>query len=456
MKTKHINFIINGHQASLDVPPAMTLQTAIRDVLGLTGTKNGCGEGECGACTVLVDGLPVNSCLMPVCQAEGCRILTIEAFSNPSGYTHPLVESFIDQGAVQCGFCTPGMVLSSAALLNQNPAPDNDQIKSALSSNICRCTGYEKIFNAVSVAAENFQMPDPTGRNIHGKTDDDVAEIDVVRVETLAELDRLDWDKFQGQIRFLAGGTDLMVQKSNHQPCGDVWIDLFPLNSLKNIELSNGFLSIGALVTYAQLEQNELIAQYAPVLKEATLNLASANIRNRATIGGNIANASPCADGYPPLVAMDAVVITYLKGCKREIPVSHFAHAKNKTELLPGEILWGIRFPVKENLVSGYFKSMPRKVQGISKASVAIAVECKNGLISDARIGLGSVGPAVIRADKAETMLKNSKIEMLDLNTIAEAVLEAAHPIDDFRSSKQYRLRMLRAGTLKLLNRLLS
>lgn len=143
----HITLKVNGKVSQLSLPSSTTLLEALRDYLGYTGVKEGCGKGECGACTVLVDGKPVNSCLMLASQAEGKDILTIEGLSS-NGPT-PLQRAFVEEGAVQCGYCTPGMVLSLTALLNQNPSPDEEEIKEAISGNLCRCTGYLKILQAV-------------------------------------------------------------------------------------------------------------------------------------------------------------------------------------------------------------------------------------------------------------------------------------------------------------------
>jgi aerobic-type carbon monoxide dehydrogenase small subunit (CoxS/CutS family) len=147
--------IVNGEQVRAEIPLQLRLIDLLRDVLGLTGTKEGCGEGECGACTVIVDGEIVNSCLMFARQAQGKEILTIEGLSRGNAL-HPIQEAFIEQGAVQCGFCTPGMVLAAKALLDKNPAPTRQEIAVALSGNVCRCTGYEKIIEAVAAAAKKL------------------------------------------------------------------------------------------------------------------------------------------------------------------------------------------------------------------------------------------------------------------------------------------------------------
>jgi aerobic-type carbon monoxide dehydrogenase small subunit (CoxS/CutS family) len=149
-----ISFICNGKPVSVDASPEMRALDVIRDLLSLTGTKEGCGKGECGACTVLVDGEPVNSCILFAPKLEGKNIETIEGVKGKEGGLHPLQEAFLEEGAVQCGFCTPGMILTSKALLDKNPSPDEAEIETALSGNICRCTGYGKIVKALRRVSE--------------------------------------------------------------------------------------------------------------------------------------------------------------------------------------------------------------------------------------------------------------------------------------------------------------
>ena len=149
-----IEFNCNGKDVSIEASPQTRALDLIRDQLGMTGTKEGCGRGECGACTILLDGSPVNACLLPVAKLQGCEVVTIEGVSDGSGGLHPIQESFLDQGAVQCGYCTPGMIMSARALLESNPDPTESEIEEALAGNICRCTGYGMIIRAVKQAAK--------------------------------------------------------------------------------------------------------------------------------------------------------------------------------------------------------------------------------------------------------------------------------------------------------------
>jgi aerobic carbon-monoxide dehydrogenase small subunit len=151
-----IQLTINGQTVEAAVEPNRTLLQFLREDLGLTGTKHGCGLGDCGACTVILDGRPVNSCLVLAIQANGREVVTIEGLAE-NGKLHPIQQAFVDKGAIQCGFCTPGMILSAKALLDANPKPSQQDIRMALSGNLCRCTGYQKIVEAVGEAAEAIQ-----------------------------------------------------------------------------------------------------------------------------------------------------------------------------------------------------------------------------------------------------------------------------------------------------------
>lgn len=156
MAYHHITLTINGTEEVVDVPSNMTLLTMLREKLALTGTKNGCSAGECGACTVLMNGEPVNSCMVLAVECEGAEIITVEGLAK-DGQLDVLQKTIIETGGVQCGFCTPGMLISARALLNRKPHPSEWEIKEAISGNLCRCTGYSRIIEAIQIAAEANQ-----------------------------------------------------------------------------------------------------------------------------------------------------------------------------------------------------------------------------------------------------------------------------------------------------------
>ena len=153
MANHTISVTVNGGKEYLDVPSNMTLLQMLREKLAFTDTKNGCAAGECGACTVLVDGEPVNSCMMLAVEVDGCEVITVEGLAHDEQLS-PLQEAFVEHNAVQCGFCTPGVLISAHALLDRNPHPTDEETREALVGNLCRCTGYLRIIRAVQTAVE--------------------------------------------------------------------------------------------------------------------------------------------------------------------------------------------------------------------------------------------------------------------------------------------------------------
>ena len=149
---RELSFELNGEEMKVEVEPHWTLLYLLREKLGLKGTKEGCGYGECGACTVIIEGKAVNSCLFPVMEAEGKKVTTIEGLTSKEGGLHPLQQAFVDHGAVQCGFCTPGMIMSAYALCEEKARPSDEEIREGIEGNLCRCTGYALIIEAIRAA----------------------------------------------------------------------------------------------------------------------------------------------------------------------------------------------------------------------------------------------------------------------------------------------------------------
>jgi len=150
---KVVQFTLNGNEVSAEVESHKMLLEVLRDTFEMTGTKEGCGQGECGACTVVIDGISINSCLYPVFEVEGKSVTTIEGLVGEGGKLHPIQEAFVEKGGIQCGFCSPGMILSTKALLDENPVPSDDAIRKGISGNLCRCTGYVQIIDSIKDAA---------------------------------------------------------------------------------------------------------------------------------------------------------------------------------------------------------------------------------------------------------------------------------------------------------------
>ena len=168
MTLHSISIKVNGQLRAAVVPSQMTLLQFLREILRMTGVKDGCAEGDCGACTVILNGRAVKSCLILAAQADGAEVLTIEGLNGPDGELHPIQKAFMETGAVQCGYCTPGMVMTAKAFLDANPRPTREEIRTAISGNLCRCTGYSKIVSAIELAAI---------RNASRRIEDDSREI---------------------------------------------------------------------------------------------------------------------------------------------------------------------------------------------------------------------------------------------------------------------------------------
>jgi carbon-monoxide dehydrogenase small subunit/xanthine dehydrogenase small subunit len=415
----------------LRVRSDLRLLDVLREDLRLTGAKEGCGKGECGACTVLLDGRPVDSCLTMAYQADGMCIETVEGMANGSAL-HPLQDAFIEKGGVQCGVCIPGMLLAAKALLDRNRAPANDDIREALAGNLCRCTGYAKIVAAVARAAAaepGAAQPEPPApvapAYFRPRSLEEALEILAQRA---------------GQAVPMAGGTDVLVMAKDGSPGRDALFDLTGVPELRGIEERGGDLWVGALSTHSEMIESSLVKRHAPALGQACAVIGGPQIRNRGTLGGNLANASPAADCVPPLYASDAVVELVSISERRDVRIEEFFTGRRETVLAPDELIAGVRIPRREGLRSAFLRLGQRQAQAISKVSVAVAITFKDGRPDWARVAFGAVGPTVIRARAAEKELLRGGPE--GLRAACAAAREAVKPIDDLRSTRDYRREM--------------
>jgi len=446
----NIEFQLNNKNEMIEVDPSRRLLDILRDDFGLTSVKEGCGEGECGACIILLDGKAVNSCLLSAGMIAGKSILTLEKFNKTDEYK--LIEkSFLEAGSVQCGFCTSGMVMSTAGLLNVNSNPNETEIKEALSGNLCRCTGYQMIIEGVKLAVEKIEKEIPLAKSLNrkGKNSETNSHKDAKSqrkslVEILNVLDDKD-------VTIISGGTDLMVKnaggsgvkpKFKNEP-----LFIGALEELKQIKLIDNEIHIGSAVTLNELLVNENISE---IFKKSISEMASFPTRNIATIGGNIINASPAGDTLPFLYAVDAKLVLKNKNNERMISIKDFILGPGKTIINSNELLTEIIIPAKIYDVNYYKKAGSRKGMTLSKASMIGMISFENNLVSDVRIAFGAVASTVVRSRELEEKIigkTNQEAQSVYFDICGEYE-KLIKPIDDSRSSKKYRkdvcLNMLR------------
>ena len=436
-------FTVNGRAVEVAVPGGRRLLDVLRLDLGLTGSKEGCGEGECGACSVLVDGEVVDSCLVPVCQVEGKDIRTVEGLASDR-QLDPIQAAFLATGGVQCGICTPGMLMAGRAFLDSapGPAPTETQIREAIAGNLCRCTGYGKIVEAIRLAAADrvpaMAVPE-SGLATAQELDRALIDLDdpaSVRPGTLPEALAL---LAGGAWRPIAGGTDAMVERAAGIPDARGYLDLGALDELRRIRLEDGALVLGAATTYDELRRSPLVGAHVPVLAEMARQVGAVQIQNRGTLGGNIATASPAGDSLPVLLALDAEIVVGSTRGERTIAAAVFFPAYRRTALAADELILRIRVPIRPDRTVVFRKVGTRQAQSISVVVLAVAWRPEDGAWHDVRVALGSVAPTPIRARAAETALEGAPPSK-EVAAVAAATLAAEiAPIDDVRSTAEYR-----------------
>ena len=473
-----LSFIVNDIQYSIDVPPMKRLLDLLREDLRLTGTKEGCGEGECGACSVIINSELINSCLVPACQADGGQILTVEGLST-DGELSPLQRAFLESGAAQCGICTPGMLLAAKALLDVNPHPTRQQIREAIAGNLCRCTGYIKIIDAIveytsDVGTSDVRRQKQNRRrtsNVEpyrhrtldiGRSDvehsdvtdvghrtSDVPTLDgrtsirhlrkVYSPETLSEAYRI-LGEHRDDLKVLAGGTDIMVYLNARALTASAFLDLWKLNELRGVRDDGAYLWIGALTTYTQIINSPLVGKHARILIDSARTIGAAQIQNRGTIGGNIVNASPAGDTLPVLAVFEAEIEMGSRRGTRLVPFTRFYTGYRRTVLEPDELVLGVRLPkaaTDEKLF--FYKVGTRRAQAISKVVMAAKAGLDDRNIRSIQIGVGSVAPTVIRATETESYLTGKSLSPAIIDEAKRTIRQEVQPIDDVRSTEHYR-----------------
>ncbi|MBC3809972.1 MULTISPECIES: xanthine dehydrogenase small subunit [Undibacterium] len=453
-----IRYFFQGQIHEADhLPPTRTLLQHLREDLHCTGTKEGCAEGDCGACTVVTGELrdgkvemkSVNACLQLMPTLDGKAIFTVEDLSQEAPL-HPVQQAMVECHASQCGFCTPGFVMSLWDLyLQRSPesAPlQRKQIDIALSGNLCRCTGYRPIIDA---AHRMEELP---------RQDFDQAGLaailaGLVRSETLeyvwqgqhfyaprtmAELVRL--RAAHPQACLLAGGTDigLWVTKQFRE-LGDI-IYLGHVEELRSVTEKNDVLEIGAAVTLDEAYR-ALCEYYPQELSELWQRFASLPIRHAGTLGGNVANGSPIGDSMPWLIALGSRIVLKSADGERELALEDFYLGYQQKDLRPTEIVAAIRIPLPgAGKIFRTYKLAKRFDQDISAVCAAFSAQLQNGILSEVRIAFGGMAATPKRATHAETALEQQVWNEATLQTAMLALAEDYAPLSDMRASAEYRL----------------
>ncbi len=435
-----VTFTINGEAVEVQAPGGRRLLDVLRLDLGLTGTKEGCGEGECGACSVLVDGEVVNSCLLPVCQVDGRDVVTVEGLAAEGGPLDAVQAAFLDAGAVQCGMCAPGMLIGAHALLASDAAPTDASIREAIAGNLCRCTGYTKIIEAIAAAASTPRAfrSSPGSRVAARPVSSLGGGPTVMRASSLDEALELVADGW----RPLAGGTDLMAGlAAGSIPPDARFVDLTAIEGLRGVRREGAELVIGALTTYTDLRRSTQIAGVLPVFAEVAACVGARQIQNRGTVGGNVMTASPAGDTLPLLLATDARLVLRGHAGERAVNAADFFTGYRRTARLDDELLTAIRIPLVADRQVRFRKVGTRRAQAVSKVVLAVSWRRPDGraVWSDVRVAFGSVAEVPIRAERAEDVLEGA----IPSREVAERAALAAQvdvrPIDDVRSTAEYR-----------------
>ena len=460
--TRATHFTVNGNPVEVAGPGGLRLLDALRIDLGLTGTKEGCGEGECGACTVLVDGTPVVSCLVPVGQVEGRDVRTVEGLAE-DGRLDPIQAAFVDSGGVQCGICTPGILMSARAFLDSGAEPTDAAIREVIAGNLCRCTGYMKIIDAIANAATTAPREVPGGlpqvqRELPGPAirPDVEAGSDVrvggafVRPATLSEAYAL---LAAGPWRPIAGGTDVMVELADDVSASNqALLDLTGIEELREIRLDGDRLVVGATATFADLRRSELVQAHLPALAQLASAFGATQLQNMATLGGNVVSASPAGDSLPLVLAAEAVLVAGGTGGERAIRAASFFTGYRRTALQPGELLLRIEFPLDAGRQLRYRKIGTRRALALAKVALAVTWRQDPGSPAwrDVRVAVGTITDVPIRAPSAEAALEGAVPGADVADRAAAAVLQDIHPRDGLRSTAAYR----RSATSRVLRRM--
>ncbi|MER9441146.1 xanthine dehydrogenase small subunit [Mesorhizobium sp. M0045] len=460
IKTRNeIRFILNGEDVALGaVAPDQTLLDWLRLDRSLRGTKEGCAEGDCGACTVLVGRLSagrlvyesVNACIRFLGSLDGTHVVTVEHLRGGAGKLHPVQQAMVDFHGSQCGFCTPGFVMSLYALWMRSPEPSDAAIEKALQGNLCRCTGYEAIMRAArAISSYGKAAKDPLAAERKAVTAKLEAMKDGSRIEIGSGNKRLivpaNADDLASVLvkepgaTIVAGSTDVGLWVTKHMRDIAPVIFIGNLDGLCGISEDKGVISIGAGVTYS--EAFSTLAKRIPALGPLFDRIGGDQVRNMGTIGGNIANGSPIGDTPPPLIALGAR-LTLRRGDKRRtIPLEDFFIAYGRQDRQPGEFVEAVHVPVPagETKFAAY-KITKRRDEDITAALGAFFLKlAEDGTVADVRIAYGGMAATPKRAFGVEKALLGRPWTEATVEAAMAAYAGDFTPLTDMRASAEYR-----------------
>ncbi|USG62276.1 xanthine dehydrogenase small subunit [Sneathiella marina] len=452
-----LRFVHRGEIVEMeDVDPTKTVLNFLRYEQALTGTKEGCAEGDCGACSVVVGEIvegdlryqAVNACIQFLPTLDGKELITVEDLKSEDGGLHPVQEAMVARHGTQCGFCTPGFVMSMFAEMHSSDNPDRGHIDNVLAGNLCRCTGYGPIIQAAQDIAAD-------------KPRDKFHEQSTATLELLARLENdpglhLSFDGRQyfapktsadlaeilgknPEATILAGATDvgLWVTKLHRELATVVYVG--QIAELKTMSVDEGELSIGAGVTYS--EAWATIASHYPDFGELIRRIASTQIRNTGTIGGNIANGSPIGDTPPALIVLNARLRLRSAEGFRDIPLEDFFIEYGKQDLRTGEFVERLFLPLpeKDTRFSTY-KISKRFDQDISAVCAAFHLSLNDNKVDGIRICYGGMAGTPLRAKKTEAALLGQDWSLDAVERAMRTMTEDYQPMSDMRASKDYRM----------------
>ncbi|AEG08182.1 xanthine dehydrogenase small subunit (plasmid) [Sinorhizobium meliloti WSM1022] len=459
-----IRFLLNDRPVELaDVSPVQTLLDFLRIDRSLRGTKEGCAEGDCGACTVLVGRLldgklkyeSVNACIRFVASLDGCHVVTVEALAQPNGPLHPVQQAMVDTHASQCGFCTPGFVMSLYGLWMTNAKPSVQEIEKALQGNLCRCTGYAAIIRAAEAIASVGELgKDPLIVEREEITRQLEALRDGCRVEIGGEDERVvlpaSLDDFAAVLEanpkatIVAGSTDVGLWVTKFMRDIAPVVHLSHLEELRRISIAPDGITLAAGVSYT--EAYPVIVRNFPQLRELWDRIGGEQVRNMGTVGGNIANGSPIGDTPPALIALGASVTLRKGTSRRTLPLEAFFIEYGKQDREPGEFVETVRIPfLDETERFAVYKITKRFDEDISAVCGAFRVKLDgDGKVADVAIAFGGMAGTPKRASNVEAALKGAQWNDAAIEAGVAAFERDFTPLTDWRASSEYRMLVAR------------